>query len=125
MSNRNAAKNRLEDFSLMLGGPLYNFYKRINLAKNSFNYVGRRILALTMFTWLPLLILATFGGAVISDVQVPFIFDLDPHVRFIASLGLLIFAEVIAHARIKEIIAQFLERDILTLGRSTALNQLS
>lgn len=114
MSNRNAAKNRLEDFSLMLGGPLYNFYKRINLAKNSFNYVGRRILALTMFTWLPLLILATFGGAVISDVQVPFIFDLDPHVRFIASLGLLIFAEVIAHARIKEIIAQFLERDILT-----------
>lgn len=114
MNYRNSEQGRIENFSIVAGGPLHKFYMHTNLLKSPLNLFGRRILIVTMFTWLPLLTLAAFLGVAFSGVDVPFIFDLDPHVRFILSLGLLILAEVVAHERVQEIISQFLKRDILT-----------
>lgn len=108
------AINKFQDFSIVLGGPLYQLYLKTHLVKQPLHLFKRRIIAMTMFTWLPLLILATFSGVATSGVTVPFIFDIDAHARFLVSLALLIFAEVIVHQRITEIIMQFLKRDIIT-----------
>ncbi len=102
-----------DGFSIVSGGPLYNIYLKSYLATPQLNFYKRRIFVLCMLTWLPLLVLATINGVVISGVDVPFIFDLDTHVRFLGSLALLIAAEVIAHQRIREIVLQFLERNII------------
>jgi len=109
------AINSTEDFSIVLGGPLYQFYLKTRLAKPPLYWFKRRVFAVTMFAWLPLLILATFSGVAISGVKVPFIFDIDTHARFIGSLALLVLAEVVTHQRISVVIQQFLQRDIITV----------
>jgi hypothetical protein len=106
--------SKTQDFSIVVGGPLYQLYLKTRLVKPALSLVKRRIMVITMFTWFPLLILAAFSGVATSGVRVPFVFDLDTHARFLGCLALLIFAEVIAHQRISEIMMQFLKRDIIT-----------
>ena len=43
------------DFSLVLGGPLYQFYLRTGLVKPPLNLYKRRIVGISQFAWLPLL----------------------------------------------------------------------
>ena len=88
------------DFSLVSGGLLYRFYLWTGLAKKPLLLFKRRILAICLFAWLPLLILTVFTGVAFGGVKVPFIYDIDVHVRFLISLALLIYAEVIAHDRL-------------------------
>lgn len=102
------------DFSLMLGGPLYQFYQRARLVKPPLNYYKRRIIAITLISWLPLLLLAFIGGVSFTGVSVPFLFDVGTHIRFLIALGLLIGSEVIAHQRMQPIVNQFMERAIVT-----------
>jgi hypothetical protein len=44
---------------------------------------------------------------------VPFLFDLDVHIRFLLALPLLIGAEVLVHQRLRVVISQFTERGII------------
>ncbi len=108
------ATSKIQDFSIVLGGPLYQFYLKTHLIKPPLNLFKRRIIAVTMFAWLPLLLLSAMSGLAVNGVNVPFIFDLDTHCRFIGALGLLLFAEVVSHQRISEIVQQFIKRDIIT-----------
>lgn len=105
--------DKVKDFSLVLGGPLYQFYLRTFLATPPLNLCRRRVIFIALFAWLPLLALTILGGRVMSGVRLPFIFDLDTHLRFLASLALLIAAEVNVHHVMGLIIRQFLERDII------------
>jgi hypothetical protein len=50
---------------------------------------------------------------VTSGVRVPFLFDPDVQVRFLAALPLLIGAEMLVHKRMRLVVAQFLERGIV------------
>ncbi len=102
------------DFSLVLGGPLYQFYLRTRLLKPPLNLVKRRIVAISLFAWLPLLILTLIGGVAFKGVSVPFFFDIETHVKFLGSLALLVAAEVIVHQRIKIIVSQFLKCNIIS-----------
>lgn len=45
------------DFSLVLGGPLFQLFRRTRLSGDALELLRRRILAITLFTWLPLLFL--------------------------------------------------------------------
>lgn len=96
------------DFSLVLGGPLYKFYLYTKLASKPLQLCKRRMIAICVFVWLPLLVLAIFGG-----VKVPFMDDINVHMRFLISLPLLIYAEVIVHERLQMIVRQFLTCDII------------
>ncbi len=101
------------DFSLVLGGPLYQLYLRTGLVKPPLDLYKRRIIGISLFAWLPLLPLAVIGGVAVGGVIVPFLLDLDVHARFLGSLPLLIAAELIVHQRIRVVVRQFLERDII------------
>ena len=51
-----------EDFSLVLGGPLYQLLRRAHLTGDTLELLRRRIIFLTLVAWLPLLVLTLAEG---------------------------------------------------------------
>lgn len=113
MTMQSDKKDTPEAFSLVLGGPLYQFYLRTHLAKPPLKLCVRRIIVVTLLAWLPLLVLSIYNGTAISGVKVPFIYDIATHVRFLLALGLLIGAEIVVGPYIELIIKQFIRCDIV------------
>ena len=101
------------DFSLVLGGPLYQLYLRTRLARAPIELLHRRIITFVLIAWAPLWLLTAIGGHALSGVKVPFLQDLDAHARFLVSLPLLIFAELFVHQRIRVIVRQFINRGLI------------
>ena len=101
------------DFSLVLGGPLYQLYLRTKLVGPALELLVRRILAVSLFCWLPLLLLAGIDRHLIGGVAIPFLLDPEVHIRFLASIPLLIASEVLVHLRMQRIVGQFLDRGII------------
>ena len=100
------------DFSIVLGGPLFQALRRARLSGNVLELVRRRILVLSFFAWVPLLVLSTVDGKAWGDaVAVPFLYDVDAHLRFLVALPLLVVAELVVHQRMRPVVAQF-----VTLG---------
>jgi hypothetical protein len=98
----------------VLGGPLYQFFRRLHLSGDTLELWRRRIIVIPLFAWLPLLILSTLGGHAWSDaVRVPFLVDIEVHVRFLVALPLLIVAELVVHQRMRPVVRQFLERGLI------------
>jgi hypothetical protein len=102
-----------EDFSLVLGGPLYQMYLRSRLVRAPLDLIERRVAAVIIVTWFPLLGLTLAGGHALSGVTVPFLFDLDVHIRFLLALPLLIGAELLVHQRLPVTVRQFIPRGII------------
>jgi hypothetical protein len=102
------------DFSLVLGGPLYQLFRRARLSGNALELLQRRILAFWVITWLPLLCLSALGGYALGDaIKIPFLRDLEAQVRFLVALPVLIAAELIVHLRIRPVVQRFVERRIV------------
>ena len=102
------------DFSLVLGGPLYQLFIRAKINTDTLGLLKRRVLVISLLTWLPLLLLSVLAGeAVGGAIKVPFIYDVDVHVRFLVALPLLLVAELVVHKRIRLIVQQFVERGIV------------
>jgi hypothetical protein len=101
------------DFSLILGGPLYQAVRRAHLSGDALEFLVRRVVVISLFAWLPLLILSTLGGRAWGGVRVPFVADIEVHARFLVALPLLIVAELVIHQRMRPVIRQFLERGLI------------
>jgi hypothetical protein len=102
------------DFSLVLGGPLYQLLRRARLSGGTLELLHRRIIALVAVAWLPLFVLSILDGvAVGTAVKVPFLFDMDLHLRFLLSLPILIAAELIVHQRTHVVVAQFVAQGLV------------
>ena len=80
------------DFSLILGGPLFQLLRRAHLCGDVAELVWRRMIALALITWLPLLALSIVEGhAWGGSVKVPFLLDVDVHARFLSLIHLRFF----------------------------------
>ena len=102
------------DFSLVLGGPLYQLVRRAHLSGDALELLRRRVIVISLFAWLPLLVLSMLGGRAWGDaVTVPFLVDIEVHVRFLLALPLLIVAELVVHQRMRPMARQFLERGLI------------
>ncbi|MFZ5780546.1 MAG: hypothetical protein ACOY4R_10155 [Pseudomonadota bacterium] len=102
------------DFSLMVGGPLYQLFARSRLLQPPLGLLQRRVLALTAFAWLPLLLLAAIDGRLLPGKDyVPFLYDIEGHVRLLVVLPLLLAAELPVHQRLRSTIRQFVERNLV------------
>ena len=76
--------------------------------------VHRRILVITLFAWLPLLVLAVLEGRAFGrNVAVPFLMDVDVQVRFLVVVPLLIGVELVVHRHAARMVQQFLERQLV------------
>ena len=104
----------LKDFSLVLGGPVYQFFLRIGLVRPPLDRVAWRVVVITMFAWLPLLVLTILSGLFLGGVKIPFLYDFEVHSRLLVMLPLLIGAEVTIHKRVRAMLLQFVERQIIT-----------
>ncbi len=109
--------HKTPDFSLVLGGPLYQLLRRAHLTDDALTMVRRRIVVITLLAWLPLLVLSMLEGhALQGSAAVPFLIDVEVHVRYLVALPLLVIAELVVHRRLRPLIQQFLERNLIPEG---------
>jgi hypothetical protein len=112
-SNNNIPE-RTQDFSLVLGGPLFQLLCRSHLSGNALELWRQRIIVITLIAWLPLLVLSALQGQAWGrGAVVPFLLDVEAQVRFLIALPLLIVAELVVHQRMRLVVRQFLERDLI------------
>lgn len=102
------------DFSLVVGGPLFQLYRRTYLSGDALELVRRRVVVIAAIAWLPLLVLSMVDGHILGGtISVPFLYDLETHVRFLIALPVLILADLMVHARLRPIVNSFLKRRVI------------
>jgi hypothetical protein len=120
IEDRAANKNSIDkidepkDFSLVLGGPLYQLLRRSHLSGDALELVRQRIIVISLFTWLPLLALSALEGQMLGGrVAVPYLLDVEIHIRFLVVVPLFIAAELVVHQRMRFVVRQFLDRNLI------------
>jgi hypothetical protein len=98
-----------DDFSLVLGGPLFQLWRRAHLSDAVGNMPHRRALAAVLLAWAPLLLISVVEGRAWGGIELPFLRDLELHARLLVALPLLILAELVVHRRMRLVARQFLE----------------
>jgi len=102
------------DFSLVLGGPLFQLLRRAHLSDDALMMARQRVVVIAMLAWLPLLVLSALEGrALDGGVAVPFLLDVEVQIRYLVALPLLIGAELIVHQRMRSILEIFQERRLI------------
>ena len=102
------------DFSLVLGGPLYQLLRRARLTDDALGLAHRRVVAAVLIAWAPPIVLATLQGRLAgAGLRMPLIDDIGFQLRFLAVVPLLVIAEVIVHRRMLPITAQFRARGLV------------
>ncbi len=114
--NHSPGSEHQDDFSLVLGGPLFQLLIWARLSTDVLGLAMRRVIFFSLFTWLPLLALSELTGETLGGVvKVPFFYDVDAHVRFLVALPLLLAAELVVDLRCRPIIRKFIVREIIPL----------
>ncbi len=102
------------DFSLVLGGPLFQLFRRMHLSGTTLELLGRRILAITLFVYLPPFLLSIWDGSAFGTaVPIPFVMDIEAHARFLVALPALLIAEVVVNQRISPLVQRFIDGKIV------------
>jgi len=115
MSQAPETKASEPDFSLVVGGPLFQFFCRAHLSDDALHLVLRRILTISLFCWLPLLVLSAIEHHVVpGSTAVPFLHDIEVHVRFLVALPLLVAAELMVHERLGRLVRMFVDRGLVS-----------
>ncbi len=105
---------RARDFSIVKGGLFFRLLRRANLAGEAATALRRRVVAVALLAWLPLLALTGLQGTTLGTrVAVPFLLDVDFQVRFLISLPLLILAEYVLQLYMRPIVENFLVRNLI------------
>jgi len=103
-----------QDFSLVLGGPLYQLFRRAHLSGPALEQLWRRLWVITLLAWLPLLVLSVVDGRALGPPSsLPFLRDIEAQVRFLVALPILIAAELIVHQRGRGVILAFVDRGLV------------
>ena len=103
-----------QDFSLVLGGPIYQLFRRAHLSGPALEQLWRRIWIITGVAWGPLLLLSIADGhAVGPPSTLPFLRDIEAQVRFLIAVPVFIAAELVVHQRTRAIVTQFLDRGVV------------
>jgi len=100
------------DFSLVLGGPIFQLFRRCHLAGDHLELLHRRLLVITLVAWAPLF-LGTLGSSHGNVGRLSFLHDVEVHARFLIALPVLIAAELIVHFRIRPVVHCFVDRRIV------------
>ena len=105
---------KTQEFSLVLGGPLFQLLRRSHLAGDGLELLLQRILVISLFAWLPLFLLSALDGQLLGgSAAVPFLLDVEVHIRFLVALPLLILAELVVHRRMRLVVKQFHDRNLI------------
>ncbi len=100
------------EFSLVLGGPLFQLFKKAHLTGDHLQLLYRRIILITAVVWVPLLLLSMLQSSS-RIVVLPFLHDIETHVRFLIALPVMIAAELVVHLRLSKTVQGFVSREIV------------
>jgi hypothetical protein len=113
-SEREIAESSVANFSIVVGGPIYDSLRRIGLLRQSLPNISRRIVALTAITWLPLLLLSLKEGLAFGyRVRIPFLYDFSMYGRFLLGLPLLLLAELLIDPAIRQALGEFVDAGLM------------
>ncbi len=102
------------DFSLVHGGPLFQLFLRARLSDDALELARQRIIVISLLAWLPLLLLSALEGNLLGgSVAVPFLMDVEVHIKFLLAIPLLVGAELVVHRRMRLVVKQFLDRKLI------------
>jgi hypothetical protein len=102
------------DFSLVHGGQLFQLFLRARLSNDALELARQRIIVIALLAWLPLLLLSALEGHLLGgNVAVPFLMDVEVHIRFLVAIPLLVGAELVVHRRMRPLVQQFLARKLI------------
>ena len=111
------------DFSLVLGGPLFQLLRRAHLSGDALTLHRRRIAVITLVCWLPLLLLSAIDGQLLGGgAAVPFLLDVEVHVKFLVVVPLLIAAELVVHERMLALAKVFRDRQLVSSSGQVQLD---
>jgi hypothetical protein len=102
------------DFSLVVGGPLYQMLRRAHVAGPAPPLLRRQVILSVLLCWVPLAILSLAQAHFLGGAKLSFFRDIETHVRFLVSLPALILAEAIVHRRIRPIVRRFIDRRVVS-----------
>ncbi len=112
-----------KDFSIVLGGPFYQFLRKMHLTGDALELLKQRMIILSLATWMPLLLLSLMEGQAWGDsLTLPFLKDIDAHLRFLVALPLLVLAEMVVHQRMAAVVKQFRERNLIPESATSQFN---
>ncbi len=126
-AERTIGKQEIEqsnDFSLVLGGPLYQLLLRWRLIQPPLGNLRGRIALIIAVAWLPLVLLTIFFGRFAGGVKVPLLHDFEVHARLLFALPLMIVAEVFVYIRMRRLVTLFVERQIITANLRPAFDAI-
>jgi len=103
-------------FSSTPGGLANWLFRSTKLSRAFLEWPSRRIIFLVAITWLPLLLLTLQQNRQSSTGTIPFLSDIEVHIRFLISLPLLLGAERAVHGWLHATVRQFLERNLIAPG---------
>lgn len=109
-----ARSETAEDFSIVLGGPLYQCWLRTRMVRPPVDLARRRVLAITALAWLPAALLALAEGRFLpGTADVPFVHDIETHVKLLLALPALVIAETVVHFRLTPAVRAFHDRGLV------------
>ena len=103
----------ISDFSPVLGGPLYQLWRRSSLSGPALELVRRRVVTAIALTWVPLALLSILEGRAWSGVALSFLRDIETHIRFLVALPVLIASELEVHHRIRSAVRRLLDGNVI------------
>ena len=89
------------------GGLWVGLLRLVHLDDSSPRGLRRRVAAVALLAWLPLLLLAAADGRLVGGTEVPFLRDLEAQVRLLIVIPLLLVAEVEARAFLPKVVQEF------------------
>src|SRR3982751_5753977 len=108
-----AFQEKVTDFSLVLGGPIFQLFRKAHLTGDHLELLNRRLLTIILIAWLPMLVLDLVAPRLGIPVQLTFIHDVEVQARFLVALPVLILGELIVHSRLRPVVQRFVERRIV------------
>ncbi len=103
----------MNEFSLTRGGLLFRLWRRFGLVDDDMGRLKRRVFVVSVICWLPLLVLAAVQGRLVGGTDMPFLMDVEAHVRYLIAVPILLAIEVVAHRRLITFETLFIERDLV------------
>ena len=113
MTDNNFQQER-HDFSLVLGGPVFQLLQKSHLSGSDLELLHRRLLVITLVAWLPLLFFASLGSLLGGVAWLSFLRDFEMRIRLLIALPSLVAAELIVHSRLRPFVHCFVRRHIVS-----------
>lgn len=98
------------DFSLVLGGPLYQLFRKSHLSGDALEHLQWRAVVISLIAWLPLLLLASAE----KTGLVLFLKDVEVHARLLVALPILTVGELVVHSWTRSAVRAFVKRRLIS-----------